>query len=177
MYNKMHPGTTGRRSLVFALLLLVACSGGRERVSPPSVDGNVMYGQSGMAFVLENFSIFRTRTELVTAPDEAVEYLRRLRDPIEIKIFMGTWCTDSQLHVPVLFKAVQEADNNRITVRVIAMDRRKQDLDGMVERYDVALSPTFVVEHDGIELGRVIETPIVDAATDVVTIIRNNLGG
>ena len=179
MHDKMYSGTTSRRSLVFALLLLVACSCGsrdRERVSPPSMDGNVMYGQSGMSYVLENFPIFRTRTELVDAPAEAVQFFQRLDEPITIKLFMGTWCTDSQLHVPVLFKALREADNDLITLQIIAMDRRNQDLDGMVERYDVALSPTFVVEHEGIELGRVVETPLTDAATDIASILRDNLG-
>jgi len=136
-----------------------------------------MYGQSGMSYVLEHFPIFQSRTDLVDAPAEAVQFFRRLDEPVTIKLFMGTWCVDSQLHAPVLFKALREADNDLITLQIIAMDRRKQDLDGMVERYDIALSPTFVVEHEGIELGRVVETPLVDAATDIADILRNNLGG
>jgi hypothetical protein len=90
---------------------------------------------------------------------------------------MGTWCRDSQIHVPVLFKALQQADNDRIDLRVIAMDRRKQDLDGLVDTYEVEFSPTFVVEMDGMEVGRVVETPLVDAATDIVGILKSQLGG
>ncbi len=144
--------------------------------SSPFMDGNIMYGQSGMEYVLENVTVFATRTGLVQAPPEAVTYLKALREPVTIKLFMGTWCSDSQLHVPVLFKALQQADNHRIDLRVIAMDRRKQDLDGLVEEYEVAYSPTFVVEVDGIEIGRVVETPLIDAATDVMQIIQARKG-
>lgn len=143
-------------------------------MTPPGMDGNVMYGQSGMDYVLENFPIFRSRTELVGVDPEAVAYLSRIREPVTLKIFMGTWCRDSQLHVPVLFKALQKAGNERITVRVIAMDRRKRDRDGLVERYDISYTPTFVVEFRGREIGRVVETPIEDAASDIVVILRNN---
>ncbi len=162
-----------------ALLVLVACSSGSSRDkggTPPGIEAGIMYGQSGIDFVLENFPVFRTRTELVTASPEAVLYLRDLKEKVTIKIFLGTWCQDAQIHVPVLFKALQRADNDRITVRIIAMDQRKLDRDGLVDQYQVAYTPTFVVEHDGFEIGRVVETPIDNAAQDIVAILRNNLG-
>ena len=165
--------------LAGALLLVVACSSGSPREeagTPAGIDGGIMYGQSGMDFVLENFPVFRTRTELVSVSRDAVEFLRGLRERVTIKIFLGTWCEDAQIHVPILFKALQRADNDRITIQIIAMDQRKRDRDGLVELYQVAYTPTFVVEHKGIEIGRVVETPIDDAAQDIVTILRNNLG-
>ncbi len=162
-----------------ALFLVVACSSGapgEEAGTPAGMDGGIMYGQSGMDFVLENFPVFRTRTDLVSVSRDAVEFLRALKEKVTIKIFLGTWCQDAQIHVPFLFKALQRADNDRITVRIIAMDQRKLDRDGLVEWYQVAFTPTFVVEHKGIEIGRVVETPIDDAAQDIVAILRNNLG-
>ena len=70
---------------------------------------------------------------------------------------------------------IQSAANDRITVQVIGLDRRKKDLDGLTEIYDIDFTPTFVVEHKGLEIGRIIETPSKDAASDVVAILRGSL--
>jgi len=160
---------------VFTLVLLFAACSREAPGTPALMDGNIMYGQSGMAFVLDNIAVFRTRTELIRSEPDAVEYLKELREKITIKIFMGSWCVDAQLHVPVLFKALQEADNDRITVLVIGLDRRKMDLDGLTQTYSIDFTPTFVVEHKGREIGRIIETPSKDAASDVVAILQGSL--
>jgi thiol-disulfide isomerase/thioredoxin len=173
MNHIFHP----HRAVLVVALLLAACSS-RAPVpegTPPGLDGLVMYGQSDMDWVLEHVTIFQTRYDLVQAPPEAVTFLQKVREPVTIKVFMGTWCPDAQRHVPVLFRALKEADNPRIELRVIGMDRRKQDRDGLVDRYQIELTPTFVVESRGRELGRVIETPQIDAASDIVTILRNTL--
>jgi len=167
-----------RKALLLAgLLLTTACSKSADRQpgTPPGLDGLVMYGQSDMAWVLEHVTVFRTRTDLVSVPEETVTYLRDLAKPVTILVFMGTWCEDAQRHVPVLFRALREAANPRIVVRVIALDRSKRYRDGLVESYPVAFSPTFVLEHQGLELGRVIETPQQDAASDIVAILRSTL--
>ncbi len=163
--------------LLAGLLLTTACSKSADHRpgTPPGLDGLVMYGQSDMGWVLDHVTVFRTRTELVRVPEETVAYLRDLSKPVTILVFMGTWCEDAQKHVPVLFRALQEASNPRIEVRVIALDRSKRDRDGLVDRYQIAFSPTFVVEAQGRELGRVIETPQQDAASDVVAILRSTL--
>ena len=161
--------------LIFTLVLLPAACSREAPGTPARMDGNIMYGQSGMDYVLENIAVFKTRTELIRSEPDAVEYLKELREKITIKVFMGSWCVDAQLHVPVLFKALQEADNDRITVQVIGLDRRKKDLDGLTEIYGIDFTPTFVVEHKGREIGRIIETPSRDAASDVVAILRGSL--
>lgn len=165
-----------RYIFVFTLVLLPAACSREAPGTAAYMDGNIMYGQSGMDYVIENIAIFRTRTELVGSEPDAVEYLKELRERITIKVFMGSWCVDAQLHVPVLFKALQEADNDRITVQVIGLDRRKKDLDGLTRIYGIDFTPTFVVEHKGREIGRIIETPSIDAASDVVAILRGSLG-
>jgi|GEM_PF-1065734 len=162
--------------ITVTLFLLCACSSGTSG-TPAGMDGNIMYGQGDMEFVLDNIAVFRTRTELVRPDREAVRYLQDLRERVTILVFMGSWCVDAQMHVPVLFKALQQADNKRITVRVIGLDRRKKDRDGLSETYGIELTPTFVVEYRGREIGRIIEVPSRDAASDVVSILRRTLGG
>lgn len=158
------------------LFLLSSCSSRQESTSPPGLDGNEMYGVSDMEWVLENIAVFRTRTDLITPNRTAVEYLRGLKEPITLKIFMGSWSVTAQVHVPELFKALQLADNRYITVQVIGLNRRLLDVDGLAEIYDVTDTPTFIVVYKGRELGRIIETPAKDAATDVVSILHATMG-
>lgn len=173
------PNTSSRSASLILALALAACTGGpgatREQITPAGVDDGMMYGQSGLEFVLKNFPVFRTRTDLVRPDREAVQYLTELKTPITILVFLGTWCHESQVHAPELFSALQSADNDRITLRVIGLSRSKNDRDGLVEKYEVVLTPTFVVEADGRELGRVVEVPVRDAAADIVKILRSTL--
>jgi hypothetical protein len=161
---------------VIIITLLVACSTRRSPGTPPGLDGNEMYGQSDMEWVLENIVIFRTRTDLIRPDREAVRFLSQLRERITIKVFMGTWSVDAQIHAPELFSALQETGNRRVTVEVIGLDRRCRDRDGLSLTYGIVAPFTLVVEQNGIELGRVIETPVRDAASDVVAILQTSLG-
>jgi len=162
--------------MVGSTLSLTACSPREEPGTPPGMDGNILYGQADMEYVLENIAVFRTRTDLIRPDPATVAYLRNLKTRITLKVFMGSWSVDAQIHVPELFKALLEANNDRITVRIIGLDRRKKDRDGLAEMYGIELTPTIVVEYKGREIGRIIEVPSKDAASDVVSILQGTLG-
>ncbi|MFC1628295.1 TlpA family protein disulfide reductase [Gemmatimonadota bacterium] len=165
-------------SALAVVLFAVSCGSSDQEgsVTPAGLDGIEMFGQGDMQWVLDNIAIFRSRTALISSEREAVTYLRDLRKEITILIFMGSWNVSSQIHVPALFATLQQVDNKRITVKIIGMDRRLQDRDRVAERYDVSTLPTFVLEHKGIEVGRIIETPSRSIALDVITILRTSLG-
>jgi hypothetical protein len=158
------------------LLALDACSAPREELTPPGLDGNVMYGVSDMQWVLDNIVVFKTRTELISPNQQAADYLRDLRKSIDVKVFMGSWSVNAQIHVPALFSTLKRADNRRIVIQVIGLDQRLRDLDGLAEKYEISVSPTIIVEYRGTELGRILEEPTGDAASDIVDILRNSMG-
>jgi len=165
---------------ITAMTVLGACSSserGSEPVTPAGLDGNEMFGQGDMEWVLENIAVFRTRTDLISSDREAEEFLGDIREPVTILVFMGSWSVDAQIHVPALFATMQKVENNRITLRIIGLSRRLEDRDGLAVRYDITASPTFVVKHGDIEIGRIIEAPLENPAADIVTIIRTGLGG
>ncbi len=157
------------------LLLISACAGRQETGTPPGLDGNEMYGQSDMEWVLENISIFATRTDLIRPDRATVRFLHGVREPVRITIFMGSWSVVAQIHVPELFAALRAADNRRLAVRVVGLDRRLRDRDGLALEYGIDTSLTIVIENRGLELGRIIEVPASDAAGDVVAILRSTL--
>jgi len=173
------PANSRLRTLLAGLCVVAvaACTPRQEAGTPPGLDGNEMYGQADMEWVLENISIFGTRTDLIRPDRASVTFLHDLRESITVTVFMGSWDVNAQIHVPELFAALREAENRRITVRIIGLDRRLRDRDGLAMNYGITASPTFVIEHRGIEIGRVIETPTRDAASDIMAIVQNALGG
>ena len=164
-----------------AVALLAGGCGASDReagsVTPAGLDGNEMYGQGDMTWVIEHIAVFRTRTDLISPDREAVRFLNNLRQPVTIMVFMGSWNVDAQIHVPALFATMREVDNNRITLKVIGLNQRLEDRDGLAARYEITASPTFVVRHRDIEIGRIIQTPTSGAAADIVAIIRTAVDG
>lgn len=79
------------------------------------------------------------------------------RDSIQLLIFRGTWCEDSQLIIPKLFRFFDAAgfSNDRITL--IGVDRNKKSISHITDALNVINLPTLIVMKEGKELGRVVE--------------------
>lgn len=79
------------------------------------------------------------------------------KDSIQLLIFLGTWCEDSQVIIPKLFPFFDAAglSNDRITV--IGVDRSKKSISHITDALNVINVPTVIVMKEGKELGRVVE--------------------
>lgn len=75
----------------------------------------------------------------------------------EIKIFMGTWCEDSQREIPALFKILDHVDYNYEAIDLYAVSRDKDTPEGYEEGLNIAFVPTIIFLEDGEELGRIVE--------------------
>ncbi len=88
---------------------------------------------------------------------EAVKGMKLNKDNVNIVIFGGTWCEDSQFVLPKFFK-IQEASGfpeDRITL--YGVDRNNKTTGTIAEDYRVTNVPTIIVMKDGREVGRVVE--------------------
>jgi thioredoxin 1 len=87
-----------------------------------------------------------------------------------VTALFGTWCHDSEREVPRLLKLLKVADVKVSELTLFAVDRKKQDQEGFAAKYDLRYTPTIIVsDGDNNELGRVIEKPKVDLASDLAT--------
>lgn len=79
------------------------------------------------------------------------------KDSIQLLIFLGTWCEDSQLIIPKLFRFFDAAgfSNDRITL--IGVDRNKKSISHVSDALNVINVPTVIVMKEGKELGREVE--------------------
>ena len=96
--------------------------------------------------------------------------------PVEVTIAFGTWCGDSRGQVPALLKAIDQAQNPRLQVRLLAIGRGFTTPAEVIHQHRLTNVPTVVVTREGDEIGRSVETPTTETlASDLVSILGGSL--
>lgn len=77
---------------------------------------------------------------------------------IRVDVYMGTWCSDSQLHVPAFLKIAAAL---HWQFRMVGVNREKECPFEKKDckTWDIQYLPTFVLFRNGQELGRIVEQP------------------
>ncbi|AFU99477.1 thioredoxin family protein [Simiduia agarivorans] len=135
------------RALLIVMLIWV-CASVQADDQPPLI-GEV----SAQAILsLPAFERHYAQSEPVLLDEE----LRAFLTGAELVVLFGTWCHDSEREVPRLMRVLEQGD---FSVRYIAISRDKSEPMVAVERHQLQFTPTLVVYHNGVEAGRIIETP------------------
>ncbi|MEZ4907148.1 MAG: thioredoxin family protein [Saprospiraceae bacterium] len=92
-------------------------------------------------------------------------------DDISIKVFLGTWCSDSRREVPRFIKILNEAGFDMQNLEIMCLDRDKKAPDYTSNTFNIQYVPTFIVYQKNKELGRIIETPENTLETDLLKIL------
>jgi hypothetical protein len=157
-----------------AILLLIACASSPRKISETSVrradSRPVLTGWLTESQLMSQVPGYQDEKNLYQPDPQLLEPLKNLAQDVQIIVFLGTWCSDSQREVPRLLKIIETIRNPRITVKMLGLDRSKRDPDGVAEAHDIQFVPTFVVLHDDVELGRIVEQPIVSIEQDLAEI-------
>ncbi len=94
------------------------------------------------------------------APDaNALAELQTWKAPMEIQIFLGSWCKDTKRELPRFLSALHRANNPAFHVRYFGLDRSKKDSAGVAQANHIERIPTFIFYRDEQELGRIVEQP------------------
>jgi hypothetical protein len=92
----------------------------------------------------------------------AVSSIKGDNKDTNITIALGTWCPDSRNYVPKLFKALRAAGNNHLKVNIIGIDNQFHEPIDTIQKLNLVNVPTVIVERDGREIGRIVETPATE---------------
>ncbi len=103
------------------------------------------------------FNWFKENMKWGQADITAVEAFSKKADKFSILVFGGTWCHDTQNLLPVLYRLIDKSGYPEKKVTVVMVDRKKQALNDLPQQYNLKNTPTFIVLHDGKEVGRIIE--------------------
>lgn len=102
------------------------------------------------------------------------EHMKVIKENIsdyEIILFMGTWCSDSQLEVPKLYKILDLANYDYSKLTSIAVDPDKETPNHVEEDYEVNLVPTIIFRKNGEEVNRFVEFALETFEEDLADIV------
>jgi thiol-disulfide isomerase/thioredoxin len=107
-----------------------------------------------------------------TADEAVVKELKSLLKKVEIKVFMGSWCHDSQELVPAFYNVLDACDYKYKKLQNIGLNRGKSTPDHLEEGYDIIRVPTFIFYRKGEEIGRIVEYPQETLEADMLKILK-----
>ena len=102
-----------------------------------------------------------------------VSQIDSLFSEIEVTIYMGTWCEDSQREVPGFFKIIDTLNANDQISRLVGLNEDKISHDGSAEEVGITNVPTFIFSKKGEEINRIVEFPIISLEQDILDILQD----
>ncbi len=121
----------------------------------------------------EPYSVWFEENSKAYTPDMAlVEQIKPLIKTCYIKVFMGSWCEDSQREIPALFKLLKLTEFDRNQLEIIAMTHDKDTPENYEADYEIEFIPTIIFFKDGAELNRIVEYTQESLEQDVLKILK-----
>lgn len=153
------------KQILLALILLFPFSEvpNEEINKEITVNGRtILYGQINREGLTSNsyagwFNLVYNRYELNT---EIVSQVKQAQlKGLTVKLFMGTWCGDSQRNVPVFYKFIDQLKISENQIDAWALDLNKKGPNAEQATYNISRVPTIIFYRNGKEIGRFIERP------------------
>lgn len=101
----------------------------------------------------------------------AIDSIKNNLSDVSILIVLGSWCSDSRREVPRFLRILDELKYDYKKVTLNFVDRKKESPEGNISALEIKFVPTFIFYKNGIEIGRIIETPEVTLETDFKNIL------
>ncbi|QEC67683.1 thioredoxin family protein [Panacibacter ginsenosidivorans] len=103
------------------------------------------------------FKWFNDNMKLGQVNAAAVDAFKKHQQGIQLVVFGGTWCEDTQNLLPVFYRLIDKSNFPDSSITLIGVDRPKTTLYNLHKAFNVTKAPTFIVLKDGKEVGRVEE--------------------
>lgn len=145
--------------LLILNLFLVGCAPKAQPATSVPATPQPLTGKVTRADVQTAAGWEKLKAEEYTPDASFVKAIQGKTGEVKVLLFLGTWCGDSKREVPRFFKLMDQAGITESQVEMIALDRSKKDAEGLTEKWGIKYVPTFIFIKDGIELGRIVETP------------------
>ena len=101
-----------------------------------------------------------------------VDSIKPLLNGISFKIFMGSWCEDSQREVPALFKILDYAGYDTSKIELIAVDHDKVTPQEYELAHSIEYIPSIMLMKEGKEIKRIVEYPVGTLEEDLLVILQ-----
>ncbi|RAL20731.1 hypothetical protein DL240_15550 [Lujinxingia litoralis] len=109
--------------------------------------------------------------------EAAARALGQVAPGAQVKVVLGTWCSDSVREVTRFWEALELAPQVPFGVEYVGVDRKLGGGDVDLAGLDIIAVPTFIVYRDGEEVGRVIERPPGTIEGDLLALLTGERRG
>ena len=91
---------------------------------------------------------------------------------LKIKVFMGTWCEDSQREIPHFFKLLDQIRFDQNNLEMYAMSEEKTTPENSEKGLEIYHVPTLIFFRNKNEINRFVELPVNSLESDISKIIK-----
>ena len=105
----------------------------------------------------ESYRWYNSSQSNYTAAESVVNTMQAAKGKVQIVLFGGTWCEDTQFILPKFFKLQEQSGFPDAAISFFAVDRSKITIGGIADAFKITNVPTIIVMKEGKEIGRVVE--------------------
>ncbi len=91
---------------------------------------------------------------------------------LEFKLFLGTWCGDTQRELGGMFKLLDLLEISEDRIEMYSISEYKDSPLGYEKEFDILNIPTLIFIEDGNELNRIVEFPVESLVEDFSKILK-----
>jgi len=145
-----------------------------NQFTDPEEEGNLLLGKINFEGLQrqpynEWFELNKKEHTLDTL---AINSIQSLLGEIQLKVYMGTWCEDSQREIPALEKILLAANFDFKNLNMIAMSHDKDTPPKFEEKDSIEYVPTIIIMKNGKEINRIVEYTQISLEQDLLSILK-----
>lgn len=130
-------------------------------------------GEMTEAKLWETVPVWQAKMDNYNPDATAVAAMKAIDKETNITLIFGTWCGDSKNYIPRLLKALHQANNAKLKLKLVGIDNQFNQPTDVVQPRKLINVPTVIVERNGREIGRIIETPATASVEEDLAAILN----
>ena len=163
-----------KNAIALVVLILIGCQAPINQETISLEEEPILVGRIDWAGLTQNpyADWFIPGYKTYKVDSVALLKLTSSLEDVEIILFMGTWCEDSQVQVPQFYKILDKIHFNLEQLEVIGLEKQE---DGLLispqheeASLDIGFVPTIIFTRNGKELGRITEYPQQSLEKDMV---------
>ena len=144
-------------------------------ISKDAENGNIVF--KGLISVDDlkkesSFTWLQSGIDGYTPNAKDIDYLETELPKYKLMVGMGTWCSDSHMLIPQLFKVLQLTQYPMQQFTMYGVDRAKTTKHDEAARYDFKRVPTIILYDGNTEMGRIVENASKSIEADLEAIIK-----
>ena len=169
--------------LLTSLLILSCKNSQTSKYSTEPMKVETLIGEEGETVVIgymnranlnteEFMAWFQPEYDSLKIPKGWVEKHAHLAKNLQFKLFLGTWCEDTQRELGGMFKLLDALGVNENQIEMYAISESKESPLGYEKDYNIINIPTIIFLENGKENNRIVEFPVESLIEDFSKILK-----